>query len=284
VTRPTALPVLADQVPSALREQHRWLTWRYVWQQRDSGKGRWTKRPAGKSNDPSTWSTFDTAITAHRDTHADGIGFCLGDGWAGIDLDHLTAGPIIDRLPCYRERSPSGHGTKAIGRSSRIGGEINFAAPRPAHTPWFSARFFAITGHGEGDPTVDITDLLDEWFPHRQSTAARDLPSYLTVGDTRGTENIETLTDDQVLTRAATAINRDKFLRLFRGDASGYGGDLSRADQALVSILLFWCGGDHEQTDRLFRQSALMRDKWNTRSYRLATLNRAAILLREAVV
>ena len=135
-------------------------------------------------------------------------------------------------------------------------------------------------GTRQGDPTVDITELLNEWFPNRQSVAARDLPSYITVGDTRGTENIETFTDDQVLTRAATATNRDKFLRLFRGDASEYGGDQSRADQALVSILLYWCGGDRQQADRLFRQSALMRDKWNTRSYRLATLNRAASLLR----
>ena len=197
--------------------------------------------------------------------------------------DHLTAGPSIDRLPCYRELSPSGNGTKAIGRSSRIGGEIDFADQRPSHTPWAGARFFAITGHGEGDPTVDITQLLNEWFPNRQSVAARDLPSYITVGDTRGTENIETFTDDQVLTRAATATNRDKFCDCSVVTHRRYGGDQSRADQALVSILLYWCGGDRQQADRLFRQSALMRDKWNTRSYRLATLNRAASLLREAV-
>jgi len=32
---------------------------------------------------------------------------------------------------------------------------------------------------------------------------------------------------------------------------------------ALAAILAFWCGGDIEQMDRLFRESGLMRDKWD---------------------
>lgn len=34
---------------------------------------------------------------------------------------------------------------------------------------------------------------------------------------------------------------------------------------ALVSMLAFWTGGDKEQMDRLFRQSGLMRAKWDER-------------------
>jgi putative DNA primase/helicase len=61
-----------------------------------------------------------------------------------------------------------------------------------------------------------------------------------------------------------------------RGDLSDYGDDHSRADQALVNILLYWCEGDLAQVDRLFRQTGLMRDKWNVESYRRATLGKAA--------
>ncbi len=32
---------------------------------------------------------------------------------------------------------------------------------------------------------------------------------------------------------------------------------------SLASILAFWCGGDTEQMDRLFRKSGLMRNKWD---------------------
>jgi hypothetical protein len=40
-------------------------------------------------------------------------------------------------------------------------------------------------------------------------------------------------------------------------------------------MLAFWCGGDTEQMDRLFRKSGLMRDKWERDDYRASTLNRA---------
>lgn len=274
--KPVALPVLADRIPAVLRAQHRWVTWRFTWDQKANKQGRWTKPPAGKTNDPSTWLSFDAALKAHQDdARTDGIGFCLGDGWAGIDLDDLTTGPVVDRLPCYHERSPSGDGVKAIGRSHRIGGEINFAVTPPARTPWTNARFFAVTGHGDGDPTIDITDLLNEWFPATTMTARQGLPAFVRAGDTRGTEQIERFTDDQVLERVLATPQADKFIRLVKGDVSDYGGDHSRADQALCCILAYWCSGDLEQVDRLFRQSALMRDKWNSASYRRATLAKA---------
>ena len=37
----------------------------------------------------------------------------------------------------------------------------------------------------------------------------------------------------------------------------------SEADFTLVLMLLYWTNGDSSQVDRLFRQSGLMRDKWN---------------------
>lgn len=41
--------------------------------------------------------------------------------------------------------------------------------------------------------------------------------------------------------------------------------DRSSADMALLSHLAFWTGRDGARMERLFRQSALMRDKWNDR-------------------
>lgn len=270
MNRPTVLPVQADRIPDALKAERRWLCWRNLWQEHDGRKGRWSKVPNAKTNDASTWTTFDNALVAYQHGDFDGIGFCLGDGWAGIDIDDITSGPLIDRLPCYREVSPSGNGVKAIGRSHRIGGEISSKA-----TTWSGARYFAITGHGAGDPTVDITDLLDEWFPASSTLIKQPLPSYIRFGDTRGTEHIDRFTDDEVVARALASPQADKFIRLVRGDLSDYGGDHSRADQALICILAYWCQGDIEQVDRLFRQSGLMRDKWHTASYRRATLAKA---------
>ena len=42
-------------------------------------------------------------------------------------------------------------------------------------------------------------------------------------------------------------------------------------------MLAFWCGGDTEQIDRLFRQSGLYREKWERDDYRIGTLNKAVV-------
>jgi len=49
---------------------------------------------------------------------------------------------------------------------------------------------------------------------------------------------------------------------LYRGSTAGYPSQ-SEADMALCSLLAFWTGGDATQMDRLFRNSGLMRPKWD---------------------
>lgn len=89
-------------------------------------------------------------------------------------------------------------------------------------------------------------------------------------------------TDEELLRRAR---ENAKFERLFRGDCSDYAGDHSRADSALVSMLLFWSSRDYEQTDRLFRASGLMRDKWDSmrgsETYGELTMRRASLEMLE---
>ena len=70
------------------------------------------------------------------------------------------------------------------------------------------------------------------------------------------------LSDDSVIVKASEAKNGEKFRRLWSGDITGYPSH-SEADAALTSMLAFWCGGDAGQIDRLFRQSGLMREKWD---------------------
>ncbi len=63
--------------------------------------------------------------------------------------------------------------------------------------------------------------------------------------------------------------------RLFRGDLSGHGNDHSAADYDLCRHLVYYAG-DGWEVDRLFRQSGLMREKWEDRAdYRDATIQRA---------
>ncbi|HEX4796176.1 MAG TPA: hypothetical protein VH370_20470 [Humisphaera sp.] len=83
-----------------------------------------------------------------------------------------------------------------------------------------------------------------------------------------------------ILDKARNADNGSKFCKLFdRGDISDYAGDDSRADQALVNMIVFWTGPDRGLADQLFRLSALCRDKWLKRpDYREATIGNAIAL------
>jgi hypothetical protein len=71
------------------------------------------------------------------------------------------------------------------------------------------------------------------------------------------------MSDKQLLDRARRAKNGEKFIRLYdEGDISGYPSQ-SEADQALCYGLAFWSGCDAATIDRLFRESELMRPKWD---------------------
>ena len=90
------------------------------------------------STDATTWSEFDTAHAAVEDGKADGVGFVLGDGYVGVDLDACRdpetgvmtaeAHAIIDGLSSYTEISPSGTGVHILLRGQSAAGR---SAPGP---------------------------------------------------------------------------------------------------------------------------------------------------------
>ena len=71
----------------------------------------------------------------------------------------------------------------------------------------------------------------------------------------------------EVIRKALSASNGERFSRLWYGDTSGYGSH-SEADLALCGMLAFWTGGDAARIDTLFRQSGLYREKWDRKDYR----------------
>ena len=75
------------------------------------------------------------------------------------------------------------------------------------------------------------------------------------------------LDDQQLIERAMNAKKGVKFAALWRGDITAYDNDASDADQALVNLLCFWTGRDAARIDSLFRQSGLMRPKWDEKHF-----------------
>lgn len=81
--------------------------------------------------------------------------------------------------------------------------------------------------------------------------------------------------DRELIEKAQAAQGGAKFSRLWAGDTADAGGDHSKADLALCNMLAFWTGRDRDRMDRLFRQSGLMRPKWERDDYRDGTLDQA---------
>jgi hypothetical protein len=71
------------------------------------------------------------------------------------------------------------------------------------------------------------------------------------------------ITDESIIDKCRAAENAPKFVDLFEyGDTSGNRGDDSAADFALLGILKFYTQ-DPDQLERLMRDSALARPKWD---------------------
>jgi len=200
-----------------------------------------------------------------------GIGFVFAndDPYIGVDLDHCRdaetgeitpqARLVIQTLASYTEVSPSGtgihvwaQGTLPSGRRKK--GPVEMYA---------SGRFFTVSGwHFPGTPpTIESreTQIADIHF----ALLGQSGPAKGTSPEAQTAQGTQALTEDDstLLDKARKAKNTAKFTRLWEGDTADYPSP-SEADLALCMLLAFWTQ-DHAQIDRLFRQSALVRDKWD---------------------
>jgi putative DNA primase/helicase len=147
-------------IPDELKACHQWLCWR-----REQRGGKATKVPVNsrtgalaKTNDASTWGSYDEALMAVRDRACDGVGFVFTreDPYAGVDLDDCfddegvltgTAQDIVDLLATYAEVSPSGRGLHCILRGEVPAGARKQAVLAGQSVEVYSeGRFFCMTG------------------------------------------------------------------------------------------------------------------------------------------
>lgn len=150
--RPAVLDLRVAGIPQELRDARRWILWRY-----DFVGGVWRKVPyqtngnKASSTDKNTWDTFERAHLTFMLNDYSGLGFVLGDGWFGIDLDDSLMGgvftPLADRIlhevEGYAEVSPSGTGVKLITRGD-VRSKVNHGKGLEMYG---AGRYFAITGH-----------------------------------------------------------------------------------------------------------------------------------------
>jgi len=276
-----------------------WLCWRLV--PNPSG-GKPKKVPIslkdgsnGQVNNPSTWGTFEEAVTAKEKYGYSGVGFVFReeDGYVAIDIDDcFTDGElneigkaILAKAPkTYIEKSPSGGGLHMIvkgklpgagRRNDQLGLEI-----------YATKRYFTMTGdhwNGCADVIAEDNGIVDYVYklacskPKGNETTPASIVEKVTA---------TVLTDEDLLKLAHASKDGVDFGKLYRGEWQGMFKSQSEADFALCRKLAFWSGRNETQIDRIFRTSNLMREKWGTphfeggATYGAKTINNACAITK----
>lgn len=241
-------------IPQQIKNLDRFVLWRM-----EEGR-KIPYSPNGRkaaTNKPATWCRFTEAIEALEDYT--GIGFVLGDGVMGIDLDNVIdddgsvcpqALEVIEEIPGYVEISPSGRGLHILTRAAlpKDRGQIKFK--------WIefydetTPRYLTLTGRvWEGRGEINDED-------------ASDAVAYV-YRRVLGEEDGE---DAKLLERIRKSKQGKKFSALYdHGDWKSISyPSASEGVAALLAILAFWTKKDEKRMDRLFRGSAMFdAKKWN---------------------
>ena len=262
----------------------------------DEKRGKNTKIPinpydgtAGKSNNPSTWSDFKTALYAlGKQERASGLAFYFANGYVGLDIDHIQddldiywsgdPSSLIKQVQemtdkTYMEISQSGEGIHAIFK-----GKIPGKRRRKGQFEMYeSGRFFALTGNTITPGQVKsldkpaMTKLYEFMF-------GKDNIQQLHPVTQQDSPAID-LDIHEILDRAYGSAQGPRIKLFMQGGWEKFYSSHSEADMAFANMLAFWTGRDYDKMDKIFRASSLIRDKWDevhgATTYGKATLNKA---------
>jgi hypothetical protein len=263
-----------DPIPAIaeLKTQPQWVLWRYETRPGDTKPTKPPYQSYGQhasTTDPKTWCSYDEAANAQ--TRFNGKGFVVSenDPYCGIDLDGCIdeAGEVAEwalkevrRFQSYTEITPTGRGLriwirgriKGSGRNKRLSETEGIEV-------YDRARYFTVTERPFGETSDQIEERQDEL----DQFLAEQFPK-AEIAKPPAPKKAAPLSDRELLEKAFAAKNGHVFRALWEGDYKSAGYEsASEATLALCCQLRFWTDGDANRMDRLFRQSGLMRDKWD---------------------
>lgn len=269
-----------NEIPEEMKRLAQWVLWKS-----ERKNERYTKIPyqvdgnEARSNDRSTWSTFATAAKFYTETNADGIGFVFSrqDDFIGIDIDKCVtyavddvesnnpiindfAKEIIETLDSYTEYSVSGTGIHIIVKGKLPQSIVGTGRKSVEHglEIYQYGRFFTMTGYRENsndiyERTEELAEIFNTYFDDSDLKEKINLANY---------EKDEiNLSNSELWQKMFRSKNGDAIRSLFTGNLID--NDHSSSDLALCNHLAFWTGNSASRMDSMFRESDLMRDKWD---------------------
>ena len=258
-------------IPQELKDLKQWV----CWQGDKLPKNPYTGGNA-MSNNPSTWSDYETACEAVKKFHFDGVGFMFAPPYFGVDLDKCLdntdfVDEFVEGLRSYNEISKSGNGIHIICK-----GKLPEGNRRRGQVEMYSeGRYFIMTGNQYNAKYSEIVDCTERV----KILHSKYLPD-LTPATIKDTQFVRLeLSDTDIIDKARACKTGTVFQLLYEGSWQGLFNSQSEADLALCGQLAFWCQKDEAQIDRIFRSSGLMRPKWDEKrganTYGQMTINKA---------
>lgn len=277
-------------IPDELKRLKRWVCWKLEERRDKNGKPRLDKVPyfpntscRASTTDSRTWASYEAALaTFTRSPEYNGLGFVFSDAddYVFLDLDKCVSDEgvselarwILEQAVSYTEVSQSGTGLHVIVRGRKPGDACKNSTL--GFEMYATGRFCAMTGDVyDGRSAITACDEALErvyrrvWPNVKQKKTPRSIHPRVA----------NDAADEDVLKRARRASDGERFERLWAGEWEAEVGSQSEADAALCAMLMRAAKGDVEQTDALFRESGLYRDKWGERhgelTYGETTLN-----------
>lgn len=278
-------------IPQELKGYKNWVCWQaYPDPKSHSGISKKPVNPKtgglAQSNNSDTWSDFETAV--RQSGKYSGIGFMFSNSpFFGVDLDDMPndiedyqnggadniISEFVNTLQSYTEFSQSKTGVHIICKGTLPEGRRKAKNDSGGFEMYENGRFFVVTGNycSEYGYINDCTESVKPLHSKYLGKTAEPKPNRQNI-----TVNLNSV--DDIVRAACSAKNGSLFKALYSGDFSAYLSQ-SEADMAFCNMLAFWCGCDAEKMDAIFRQSGLMRDKWDRKqsgtTYGVITLQKA---------
>jgi putative DNA primase/helicase len=278
-------------IPDELLSLKQFVVWKY---ETKEGESKPTKVPynpytgnKASTTNPNTWAMYAEAARALESGAFSGVGLVITKPYVGIDFDYCIdeSGKLDERIAeavnwfnSYTEVSPSGTGLHILLKGSFSGPGFNRVVDGRKIEVYQEGRYFTLTGNqwnGLPETIEDRTDSVRKFYLYIQERTAKP------VEDRPVSNHIHLILEDsEIIEKIRSASNGPKFDRLYAGDKSEYINpktqeyDDSAADEALCYMIAFYTK-DYAQIDRIFRSSALYRQKWERSSYSAPTINNA---------
>ena len=275
-------------IPDNLKNEKRWCLYKMI--QRDGKNTKLPLMPNGKpakSNDKMTWHSYEDCIKALNKNIGDGLGFFLGDGYIGIDIDKVSddifvysmdyhaksmIADFLRGISTYAELSPSKTGLHFIGKG-KVPGE------RKRHKNleiYDEGRFFTVTGNVIKDKDrshikpieQELLPLYQKYMPaignqseykekrnEKEKKSTRENPFKQRYGKSSN-DVLELLFE-----KGYFHYTGEDLRRIYYGNYESYFTSQSEADFFMLQRLLYYTS-NIEKAISFMENSGLKREKW----------------------